>query len=188
MKTGDATPFCQLKAPHQTVIVKRDTQSLSTAGPFVFIRVHSWFPTAWIRLSGGGYAASMRMGTTNLLAGIMAIFCLGATGGAVKPRAGQASNSEIQRSRLSHIRDMAVENKDGETLGHLKDFVVDMGTGEIKYGVVSVRGFLGVRATRKIVPVAILSGATTKKRTLALDVDLRRWKKAPQFRRSELAT
>src|SRR5438876_38903 len=52
MKTGDATPFCQLKAPHQTVIVKRDTQSLSTAGPFVFIRVHSWFPTAWIRLSG----------------------------------------------------------------------------------------------------------------------------------------
>src|SRR5438034_293088 len=51
MKTGDATPFCQLKAPHQTVIVKRDTQNLSTAGPFVFIRVHSWFPTAWIRLS-----------------------------------------------------------------------------------------------------------------------------------------
>src|SRR3989442_184478 len=50
MKTGDATPFCQLKALHQTVIVKRDTQSLSTAGPFVFIRVHSWFPTAWIRL------------------------------------------------------------------------------------------------------------------------------------------
>ena len=38
MKTGDATPFWQLKAPHQTVIVKRDTQSLSTAGPFVFIR------------------------------------------------------------------------------------------------------------------------------------------------------
>src|SRR5947207_214288 len=50
MKTGDATPFCQLEAPHQTVIVKRDTQSLSTAGPFVFIRVHSWFPPAWIRL------------------------------------------------------------------------------------------------------------------------------------------
>src|SRR5204862_5190718 len=56
------------------------------------------------------------------------------------------------------------------------------------YGIVSVRGFLGVRATRKIVPVTVLSSATTKKRTLALDVDVRRWKKAPQFRRSELAT
>ena len=127
----------------------------------------------------------MRICRTALLPTTMVMFCLAACAQAQSHAAAKVS-SEIQRARLSHLRGMTVENRDGEKLGVLKDFIVDMPTGDIKYAVVSAGGILGVRSTRKIVPVEALSDATAKAGILALDVSTRRWKKAPQFRRSEL--
>ncbi len=127
----------------------------------------------------------MRICRTALLPGTMVIFFLAASAQA-QPRAAARLSSEIQKARLSHLRGMTVENRDGERLGVLKEFIVDMPAGDIKYALVSVGGVLGVRSTRKIVPVQALSDATAKAGILALDVSTRRWKKAPQFRRSEL--
>src|SRR2546422_6774899 len=127
----------------------------------------------------------MRICRTALLPTMMVMFCLAACAQAQSHAAAKVS-SEIQRARLSHLRGMTVENRDGEKLGVLKDLIVDMPAGDIKYALVSAGGVLGVRSTRKIVPVQALSDATAKAGILALDVSTRRWKKAPQFRRSEL--
>jgi sporulation protein YlmC with PRC-barrel domain len=95
-------------------------------------------------------------------------------------------NSEIQRSLLSRLKTMTVENRDGEKLGVLSDFVIDLPSGNVKYAIVSGGGFLGLRPMRKTVPLQALSDATAKTDILALDVSTRRWKNAPQFRKSEL--
>jgi len=127
----------------------------------------------------------MRICRTALLPTMLVMFCLAACAQA-QSHAAAKSSSEIQRARLSHLRGMIVENRDGERLGVLKDFIVDMPAGDIKYALVSAGGVLGVRSTRKIVPVQAISDATAKAGILALDVSTRRWKKAPLFRRSEL--
>ena len=127
----------------------------------------------------------MRICRTALLPTTLVMFCLAACAQGQSHAAAKVS-SEIQRARLSHLEGMIVENRDGERLGVLKDFIVDMGTGDINYALVSAGGVLGVRSTRKIAPVQALSDATAKAGILALDVSTRRWKKAPQFRRSEL--
>jgi len=116
---------------------------------------------------------------------MVVMFCLAACAQA-QSHAGAKVGSEIQRARLSHLRGMTIENRDGEKLGVLKDFIIDMSAGNIKYALVSAGGVLGARSTRKIVPVEALSDATAKTGILALDVSTRRWKKAPQYRRSEL--
>src|SRR6266404_2934086 len=111
----------------------------------------------------------MRICRTALLPTTLVLFCLAACAQGQSHAAAKVS-SEIQRARLSHLEGM----------------IVDMGTGDIKYALVSAGGVLGVRSTRKIAPVQALSDATAKAGILALDVSTRRWKKAPQFRRSEL--
>src|SRR5882672_6616031 len=127
----------------------------------------------------------MRICRTILLPGTVAMLCLAANAVA-QPRATARSSSEIQKARLSHLRGMTVENPDGESLGVVKDFIVEMPAGDIKYALVSAGGVLGLRSTRKIVPVQALSDATAKTGILALDVTMRRWKNAPQFRKSDL--
>jgi len=92
----------------------------------------------------------------------------------------------LEDHRISHIKGMKVEDFDGETLGTLKDFVVDMQAGEIKYALVSLGGLSGMVARLKIVPAQRLSMATTKKETLALDVPKFRWKRAPSFKKADL--
>src|SRR6266404_5826179 len=111
----------------------------------------------------------MRICRTALLPTTLVLFCLAACAQGQSHAAAKVS-SEIQRARLSHLEGM----------------IVDMGTGDIKYALVSAGGVLGVRSTRKIAPVQALSDATAKAGILALDVSTRRWKKAPLFRRSEL--
>ena len=88
--------------------------------------------------------------------------------------------------RISQLEGMKVEDFDGESLGTLKDFVVDVQAGEIRYAVVSVSGFSGRLSRPKIVPSQLISTATTKKKTLALEVPKFRWKRAPSFRKSDL--
>jgi len=89
--------------------------------------------------------------------------------------------------RISHMEGMKVEDFDGESLGTLKDFVVDMQAGEIKFALVSLSGLPGMVARLKIVPAQRLSMATTKKETLSLDIPKFRWKRAPTFKKSDLA-
>jgi sporulation protein YlmC with PRC-barrel domain len=102
--------------------------------------------------------------------------------------ADRPGHSELQKSRFTNIRGMHVENKDGERLGEIKDFVIDLETGQVKFAIIKSRGFINFEAPPKIVPARLISNATIKKRTLEIDLSLQRLKNGPSFKKSEIAS
>jgi sporulation protein YlmC with PRC-barrel domain len=90
--------------------------------------------------------------------------------------------------RAGQLTGMKVENSDGQKIGTLRNLVVDMRSGELKYAVIGSGGFLGVHATLKLAPARIMSAATTKRETLAINVTTERWEDAPVFKASKLAS
>jgi sporulation protein YlmC with PRC-barrel domain len=82
----------------------------------------------------------------------------------------------------------AVENKNGEELGSLKDIVIDTESGRVVYVIVSTGGFAGFGTRLKDVPPIAFSAATSKRDTLALDISPSHWKSAPNFANSQLAS
>lgn len=83
---------------------------------------------------------------------------------------------------------MTVENTDGETLGRVKDFVVDISAGKIPYAIVSSGGMLGISSRLKIAPVAAISLGTAKKGVVSLPVEASKWAKAPAYNKRQMAT
>jgi sporulation protein YlmC with PRC-barrel domain len=73
-----------------------------------------------------------------------------------------------------------VVNPDGEHLGEIKDFMVDLDSGHIAYAVLSFGGFLGMGNKLFAVPFESLRVDTTEKR-FVLDVPKERLKEAPGF-------
>src|SRR5438132_1626221 len=67
---------------------------------------------------------------------------------------------EIKPIKASRLIGLKVENRDGEEIGKLRDFALDMRTGRIKYAIVASGGFLGVQAKLRAVPPHLLSAAT----------------------------
>ncbi len=95
--------------------------------------------------------------------------------------------SFIINSQATRVIGETLENTDGEKLGKIKDLVIALPSGEVRYVLVTTGGILGVASHTKIVPAAAVSLATAKKHTAFLDINLRRWKDAPQFKRKTLA-
>jgi sporulation protein YlmC with PRC-barrel domain len=73
-----------------------------------------------------------------------------------------------------------VYNKDGEDLGDIKEFMVDMATGKIAYAVLSFGGLMGLGDKLFAVPWSALKLDTTNKR-FTLDVLKDALKDAPGF-------
>lgn len=73
-----------------------------------------------------------------------------------------------------------VFNKDGDSLGDIKEIMLDMRTGRIGYAVLSFGGFFGMGEKLFAVPWTALSLDTEYKR-FVLDVDKDRLKSAPGF-------
>ena len=71
-------------------------------------------------------------------------------------------------------------NRYGEKLGHIRDFVLDMDNGRIRYAVMSCGGFLGMGDRLFAIPWSALDLDTEHKRFL-LDVGIDRLKAAPGF-------
>jgi len=129
----------------------------------------------------------MKLCRVAILAGTFAAFL-----GAAKASEGgtpsqQRLDWQLQEARFSRIRGMSVENLDGEHLGTVKDFVVDMRTGDVRYSLVAPSGLRNLRARSRIVAVRFLSNATAKENTIALDVSVPQWKNSPRFHKGELA-
>jgi PRC-barrel domain len=106
----------------------------------------------------------------------------------VTPLAAQTNPvvKEFKPIKVSQLIGMKVENRDGEEFGRLRDLALDLRTGRIKYAIVASGGFLGVQARLRAVPPHLLSAATAKRNTLALNLAMASWIKAPTFRLSEL--
>lgn len=73
-----------------------------------------------------------------------------------------------------------VYNKDGDDLGEIKEFMIDMASGKIAYAVLSFGGLLGMGEKLFAVPWAALALDTTNKR-FTLNVATSALKDAPGF-------
>ncbi|MEY3253529.1 MAG: hypothetical protein RL227_2502 [Pseudomonadota bacterium] len=73
-----------------------------------------------------------------------------------------------------------VYNKDGEDLGDIKEFMIDMATGKVAYAVLSFGGLLGMGDKLFAVPWAAMTLDTDEKR-FTLDASKEALKDAPGF-------
>src|SRR5712672_481050 len=66
-----------------------------------------------------------------------------------KPK--RASLRTFENARATYLCGIAVENKDGQAIGRLEDFIVDLQSGQVTYALLSSGGFLGLRKHLKII-------------------------------------
>jgi uncharacterized protein YrrD len=74
----------------------------------------------------------------------------------------------------------SVKNMEGESLGRIEDFMLDMGAGRVRYAVLSFGGIAGIGDKLFAVPPEALR-IDVDKTCLVLDVDKDRLKDAPGF-------
>jgi sporulation protein YlmC with PRC-barrel domain len=74
----------------------------------------------------------------------------------------------------------AVVDRNGESLGEIKEIMVDVPTGRVAYAVLSFGGFLGIADKLFAVPWSALT-LDSENRQFILDVDRDRLKDAPGF-------
>jgi sporulation protein YlmC with PRC-barrel domain len=101
--------------------------------------------------------------------------------------AGQ-SNSFSLPLKARQLTGMKVEDTDGQNIGTLRNLVVDLNTGKLRYAVIGSGGFLGVRATSKLAPSQVMSAATAKRHTLSINATTAQWEHAPVFKASILTS
>src|SRR5581483_1196931 len=80
-----------------------------------------------------------------------------------------ASSKKLQPLKLNHFVGMTVENGDGQNLGKVRDFIVDLRTGHLQFALLASGGFAGFGAKLRAVPPEILSAGTTKRNTVAIE-------------------
>jgi sporulation protein YlmC with PRC-barrel domain len=97
-----------------------------------------------------------------------------------------ATNSAAPPLRARQLEGMKVEDSDGQKAGTVRNLVLNLNTGNLRYVVIGYGGILGVRATLKLAPTEAMSAATTKKQTLAINATTPQWRGAPAFKYSSL--
>lgn len=85
--------------------------------------------------------------------------------------------------RASKLIGMAVENAQGESLGEIKDLVVDVNNERVHYAVLGFGGTLGMGEKLFAYPVGLFGPAAQRER-LVLNVDREKLKGAPGFEKS----
>lgn len=102
---------------------------------------------------------------------------------------GDAEDRDLTMQHGGHhaeeLMGMAVENRQGERLGNVEDFVIDLDAEEVPYVVISTGGILGIGDTKKAVPPQALE-FSPEEDTLILDMDEQRWEDAPGFDSEQL--
>lgn len=95
-------------------------------------------------------------------------------------RAQEANRSMQQVSRSSKITGAKVKNTTGESLGDIKDLVIDPSNGQVVYAVVSFGGVMGMGNKLFAIPWRALHW-TSPKDYYVLDLDKDTLKNAPGF-------
>jgi len=88
--------------------------------------------------------------------------------------------------RARQLEGMKVEDSDGQKAGTVRNLVLNLNTGNLRYVVIGYGGVLGIRATLKLAPTQVMSAATAKKQTLAINATSQQWRGAPEFKYSGL--
>lgn len=103
----------------------------------------------------------------------------------VKANEGVAIKDASHTQRVSKLVGMEVHNAKGENLGEIKDLVMDLRTGQIRYAALSFGGFLGVGDKLFAVPLSALKVKHDGEDTyFVLNVEKERLKTAPGFNES----
>lgn len=122
------------------------------------------------------------------LAAVKILFALGLAVVIARSGAAWAQVNSVSLPLKAHqLTGMKVENSDGQKVGTIRNLVLDLKTGELKYVIVGSGGFLGVRGTLKVVPSQAMSAATAKSETVAVHATSPQWNQAPAFKLSSLA-
>lgn len=110
------------------------------------------------------------------------------TSRAAEQASNKASNA-LRKHSANELTGMTVKNRNGDSLGKVKDFVIDSRSGQVVYTVIGSGGVLGIGETLHAVPVAALNyeGAGGDER-LTLDIDSARWSQAPRFRKDRISS
>lgn len=90
--------------------------------------------------------------------------------------------------KAEQLTGMKVEDTDGEQIGTVRNLILDTRTGELKYAVIGSGGFFGIRPTLRLAPSQVMSAATAKRATLAINATGDRWNQAPVFKPSRLSS
>lgn len=100
--------------------------------------------------------------------------------------AGAQSRDYSLPLNAGQLMGLKVEDTDGQKVGTVRNLVLDMRTGRVKFAVIASGGFAGIHSTLKLAPAQLMSAATTKRETLSINATLEQWKGAPTFNRSQL--
>ncbi len=87
----------------------------------------------------------------------------------------------LRTQRVTRLLGLEVQNEDGQALGTVQNFVVDLRTGRVPFVIIAEGGILGMGERRRIAPTKEVAIAMTIKDILGINVSLVRWKRAPEF-------
>src|SRR5260221_4679673 len=99
---------------------------------------------------------------------------------------GRVSVWMVKHQLATKIRGRSVENRDGQYLGQVEDFILDSKSGKVRFLVISFRGWFGLGKKLKAVATQIVSTATAKLGVVGVDTGWRRWERAPVFEKTDL--
>lgn len=102
---------------------------------------------------------------------------------------GEHQQQKLTRGSANELTGMNVHNRNGESIGEIKDFVIDAKSGQVVYAVVGSGGVLGIGETLHAVPVSALKYESIESgESLTLDIDSARWAQAPRFKKDRLSS
>jgi sporulation protein YlmC with PRC-barrel domain len=97
--------------------------------------------------------------------------------------------SQLRKGSANELTGMNVKNRSGESLGRIKDFVIDSNSGQVVYAVVGSGGVAGIGEKLHAVPVQALNYDTSGGReNLILDIEASRWAQAPRLKKDRLSS
>ncbi len=100
-----------------------------------------------------------------------------------------ASASQLRKASANELTGTPVKNRSGESLGRIKDFVIDTNSGQVVYAVVGSGGIAGIGERLHPVPVQALNHEALEGReSMILDVESSRWAQAPRLQRDRLSS
>jgi sporulation protein YlmC with PRC-barrel domain len=98
------------------------------------------------------------------------------------------TNEFVSPLKAGQLIGLQVEDTDGRKVGTLRNLILDVRTGRVRYAVIASGGFIGIRPILRLAPAQMMSAATTKRETLSLNTTMGQWKGAPAFKPSQLSS
>lgn len=101
----------------------------------------------------------------------------------------ELQKQDLRKRSANELTGMDVKSRSGDSLGRVKDFVIDANSGQVVFAILGSGGVLGIGETLHAVPVAALNyEAVQGDERLTLDIDATRWAQAPRFKKDRISS